>query len=114
MAKVHLIDPDPGPDSAERHARTVPVLALYGLPQLVRAGSTIDVPDDVAGAGPHWRPLKDTDDQRYLRDVAGMLTFNDDGSIKAVHDLGHGLLAQPEIWSRPVEAETKQDKGGDK
>lgn len=114
MAKVQLIDPDPGPGSAERHARTVPALSLYGLPQLVLAGSVIDVPDDVAGVAAHWRAPRDTDDLEYLRNTTGSLTFNEDGSVKAVHDLGHGLLAQPDVWAKPTEKSADKDKGGDK
>lgn len=100
--QIQLIDPDPGPDSAARGAVIVPVLAEYGLPTLVEAGQIIDVPPSLAGAGPSWRAPKDGDDLAYLRDT-GQVRLNDDGSIRSVHDLGHGLLAQPDIWTRASE-----------
>lgn len=106
--KVQLVNPDPGVEgSAERHARIVPVLASVGLDPLVLAGAVIDVPDHIGGAGEHWRAPRDDEFEGdiglqhllYLRDTSG-LRYADDGSIRSVRDLGHGLLAQPDLWSR--------------
>lgn len=107
--KVQLINPDPGVEGApERHARIVPILATVGLDPLVLAGAVIDVPDEIGGAGEHWRAPRDDEFDGaeglqhllYLRDT-GSLRYADDGSIRSVRDLGHGLLAQPDVWTRP-------------
>jgi hypothetical protein len=112
--RVQLINPEPGVEGApERHARIVPSLGLTVL-----AGDVIDVPDDVAGVGPHWRAPNDGDvvdlqHVAYLRDT-GSLQLNEDGSIRSVYDLGYGLLAQVDVWTRPAEAKaTKLQKDGD-
>jgi hypothetical protein len=90
---IQLIDPDPGADgSAERHARIVPVLGG----QLVLAGETIDVPDEVAGRAAHWRQPEEGDDLAFSE-----TRLNDDGTVRSIHDLGFGLLAQPEVWAKP-------------
>lgn len=123
--KIQLRNPEPGVEgSAERHALIVPSLADHGLDPLVLAGAVIDVPDAVAGAGPHWRPPRDDEFDGdlgiqhllYLRDT-GSLRYNDDddGSIRSVLDLGHGLLSQVDVWSKPeAPAKTaKLQKDGD-
>jgi len=105
--RVRLIDPDPSPGSDERHARVVPVLHTAGLDEYVLAGQVIDVPDEIAGAGPHWRAPKDGDDLAFME-----TRLAEDGQTRSVHDLGHGLLAQGELWEK-VETKTSP-KGGDK
>jgi hypothetical protein len=100
---ITLIDPQLGPDDA----RVVPVLENHGLDSYVPSGATIDVPAEVAGVGPHWRAPKDGDDLNYLRQV-GFLTFEDDGSIKGVYDLGRGLLAQVDAWGKAEAPEAEQ------
>jgi hypothetical protein len=105
--KVQLVNPGHGPDSDQVHARIVPALSGAGLNQLVLAGETIDVPDEIAGAGSHWRAPKDGDDLSFME-----CTHNADGSVKAVHDPGHGLLAQTDVWTK-VE-KTAEHKDGSK
>jgi len=105
---IQLIDPDPGPGSDERHARIVPALSSVGVDQLVRAGQVIDVPAEIAGAGPHWRAPRDGDDLQFME-----TRLSEDGQTRSVHDLGHGLLAQTDVWAK-VEKPAAKSEGGDK
>jgi hypothetical protein len=99
VVKVQLNDPAMGvhdPDNGQEHARIVPILADHGIDSYVPNGAVIEVPDDVAGAGPYWR-------ERRPEDASNMESRTDEKSGKVtVHDLGHGLLAQVGIWSRPA------------
>jgi hypothetical protein len=100
VVKVQLNDPALGvhdPANGQEHARIVPKLADHGIDTYVPNGAVIEVPDEVAGAGPYWRPAQPGDAENMERRV-------DEKSGKVtVHDLGHGLLAQVGIWSRPTE-----------
>jgi len=99
--KVQLVDPTLGKDDG----KIVPSLSNHGLPEFVKAGEVIDVPDAVAGRGPHWRAAADGDD------LAFMETHTDDKGKVTVHDLGEGLLAQIGIWARPETAKAEKQEG---
>lgn len=103
--RIQLIDESLGKDGA----LIVPSLERLGLDTLVPAGATIDVPDDVAGAGPHWRQPAAGDDLAYLA-ATGLATLDEHGGIKTVHDLGRGLLAQTTTWGRAPEAKKTDGK----
>lgn len=96
MAKVQLVDPSLGkhdPDKGQVHGKIVPALGDL----FVASGEIIDVPDEIAGAGPHWRKAELGDDLTWME-----THHDDDPSVgTTVHDLGHGLLAQVGIWARP-------------
>jgi hypothetical protein len=100
MAKIQLVDPALGKDGG----RIVPALGDL----FVAAGEVIDVPDDVAGAGPRWRAATPDDDLSFME-----THHDDDPKVgTTVRDLGHGLLAQTDIWARaaePAPATAKED-----
>mgnify|MGYP001565877477 CR=1 FL=1 len=106
--RIQLNDPGLGkhdPGNGVEHARVVPVLEDFGLDSYVPNGSVIDVPDEVAGAAPHWRLATPGDDVAFMEsrtDAKGKVT---------VHDLGHGLLAQVDIWSKADAPATKNQEG---
>lgn len=96
MVKVQLVDPSLGkhdPANDAIHGRIVPSLG----DRFVASGEIIEVPAEIAGAGPRWRAAEPGDDLSYME------THHDDDPAvgTTVHDLGHGLLAQTEIWARP-------------
>jgi len=82
------------PDNGAEHALVVPELEQYGLDAYVPNGAVIDVPDELAGSAPRWRRAKDGDDLKFgqVRQHAGHTE---------VYDLGSGLLAQTDLWSKP-------------
>lgn len=95
------------PANGAEHALVVPLLEQYGLDPYVPNGSVIDVPDEVAGAAAHWRVATPGDDVSFMESRTDEKT----GKV-TVHDLGHGLLAQGDIWSKesgPAKSEKKED-----
>ncbi|HET8661040.1 MAG TPA: hypothetical protein VFM55_18845 [Micromonosporaceae bacterium] len=59
----------------------------------VAAGEVIAVTPEQAGRPAQWRKPRDGDDLAFMEVRRG-----DDGEIAEVHDLGEGLLAQPDNW----------------
>ena len=45
--------------------------------------------------------------------TTGRIRLNDDGSIRSVLDLGRGLLAQVDVWTKPETKAAKLQKDGD-
>jgi hypothetical protein len=90
------------PSIGAEHALIVPSLVDYGIDSYVPNGAVIDVPAEVAGSEPRWRVATDEDDTAFLqtREHAGKLE---------VYDLGSGLLAQSDIWSKESTAAAKSD-----
>lgn len=65
---------------------------------LVNPGDVVEVPADIAGEAPFWRPV--TDDDLAPNAPIRETRQGDDGI--EVRDLGHGLLSQEGNWE-PVE-----------
>lgn len=74
------------------------------LPAAVHRGDEITVPAEVAGRGPHWRPLAEGEERHPARE------YRSRGHRTEVHDLGYGLLAQLGNWE-PINP-TENDGGG--
>lgn len=73
------------------HADEVLVPALDAM---VKNGTPVDVPADLAGTEPgDWRPASPDDPEGWLWRTA------EDGTLE-VHDPGRGLLAQVDNWQR--------------
>ena len=59
----------------------------------VAAGAVISVAPEVAGRAAAWRSPRDGDDLAFME-----CRHDDDFTVTEVHDLGEGLLAQPDNW----------------
>lgn len=80
-------------DGADRHLPTLSDVIPDG--GLWRHGETHDVPDEIAGAAPYWRRPVEGDELHFME------TRSDPaGQVRSVHDLGHGLLAQVDVFER--------------
>lgn len=114
--RIKLNAPDLGehdPDKGIEHALVVPVLEQYGLDSYVPNGSVIDVPAEVAGSEPRWRVA--TDEDKIGDPVTGsaalvkFLPTREHAGKLEVWDLGTGLLAQTDLWSKESAAPAKTD-----
>jgi hypothetical protein len=116
--RIKLNDPSMGehdPDKGIEHARVVPELEGCGLDSYVPNGSVIDVPAEVAGSEPRWRVA--TDEDRVGDPVTGsaplvkFLPTREHAGKLEVWDLGTGLLAQTDIWTKeaPAKTDTKNE-----
>lgn len=103
------------PDIGAEHALIVPVLEQYGLDSYVPNGSVIDVPAEVAGSEPRWRVA--TEEDKVGDPVTGsqplvrFLPTREHAGKLEIWDLGSGLLAQTDIWSKEsaAKSETKSE-----
>ena len=76
---------------------------------LAERGKPVEVPDDVAGVAPSWRPLavgERVEPWQQTRTVG-----DGDAAVVEVYDLGHGLLAQVDCW-RQASDEVPAPAGG--
>lgn len=89
------------------HGLIVPGLPEHGMDEFVPAGTIVEGPPELIGAAPHWRAPKPGEDTSWME-----RTFNEDGTVRGVRDLGHGLLAQVDVWANPDSASNHENGEG--
>ncbi len=87
--------------------RTLPGMRDSGLHAVI-TGQIVEVPDDLVGEAPFWRPLGDGEVRVPYR------AYRVEGNSTEVHDLGSGLLSQVGNWVKatgPKSSKPDEKKG---